>query len=106
MLFAVFLISLLAAVGLGIYSYGALVGVRSQKLDSFQVPPPLPQQPYVSLPYPPEPPVRAARGTTPPPLPLDRAPSPVPGVVSSREDSTEPDANARFSVKRASQRRL
>lgn len=103
MLFAVFLISLLVTIGLGIYCYGALVGVRSQKVEGFHVPPAQPQPQYVqfvSLPQLPEPPVRAARGTTPPPLP--------PGVISNRDDATDPEiaADARFSVKRASQRRL
>ncbi|MBA2540125.1 MAG: hypothetical protein H0V17_10860 [Deltaproteobacteria bacterium] len=108
MLFAVFLISLLAAVGLGIYCYGALVGVRRQKLDNFQVPPaqPQPYVQFVSLPQLPEPPVRAARGTTPLPL-APGAPLP-PGVISNREDSTDPEvpADSRFSVTRSSQRRL
>jgi hypothetical protein len=104
-LFAVFLISLLVAVGLGVYFAGGLLAGRSRNITGFTVPP---ATPYVSLANPPPPAVRVARGTTPPPFVAPtRASSPVPaGVVSSRQDSTQPDADARFSVKRASQRRF
>lgn len=104
MLFALFVISLLVTIGLAIYAGGALLGVRTSKLESFSVPPSLPtHSPYLALPTPPPAPVRAARGTTPPPIP-SRAASPVPaGVITNREDVTEPElaTDARFSVRRS-----
>lgn len=107
-LLVVFLLSLVVAIGLGAYFLGGLVGPKSRNVTGFTVPP---QTPYVSLANPPPAATRVARGTTPPPFPeyvVDRASSPHPaGVVSSRarEDATEPDAHARYSVRR-SQRRL
>lgn len=93
MLFALFLISLLAAVGLGVYFAGGLLAGRSRNVQGFTVPP---STPYVSLANPPASPPRVPRGTTPPPLPpqaVARAQSP----AVRDEDLTDPDANARFS---------
>ena len=100
-LFAVFLISLLATVGLAIYLGGALFGVRRNRVDSFSVPPPV-SNPYITLPTPPPAPLRVARGTTPPPIPRAASPKP-PGVISNRDDATDPEipADARFSVRKS-----
>lgn len=78
MLFAVFVISVLATVGFAAYAGGALFGIRSSKVESFSVPPP-PAFHTVSLPHPPPEPVRAARGTTPPPIPAAAA-MPLPNI--------------------------
>ncbi len=101
MLFALFVISLLVTIGLAIYAGGALIGIRTTKIESFSVPPP--HSTYLALPTPPPAPIRAARGTTPPPIP-SRAASPVPtGVITNREDAPEPQLapDARFSVRRS-----
>jgi hypothetical protein len=107
-LFALFVISVLVTVGLAIYAGSALIGVRQNKVDAFSVPPTVPPpdySPFTALPSPPPVPVRVARGTTPPPVPTAaRAPSPnPPGVISNREDATDPDVpvDARFSVRRS-----
>lgn len=102
MLFALFVISLLVAIGLAIYAGGALLGTRTTKIESFSVPPV--HAPYLALPTPPLAPVRVARGTTPPPIPAARAASPaLPGVISNRDDLTDPEVppDARFSVRRS-----
>jgi hypothetical protein len=99
-LFALFVISLLVTIGLALYAGGALIGIRTTKIESFSVPP---HSPYLALPTQPPAPIRVARGTTPPPIP-SRAASPVPaGVITNREDATEPQLapDARFSVRRS-----
>lgn len=101
MLFVVFVVSVAVFVGFAAFSLRALLGGR--KARRFDVP----AQPIAAR--------RIARGSTPPPIdhtPIDVSPfgqlhdnssSRLPGVISNREDATEPDvaADARFSVRRS-----
>jgi hypothetical protein len=103
-----FLFVLIVLVGIGlvgflVYAGGALLSRPKQR-------PPITRVQYLALPtmpsFPPAPPPsRMARGTTPQPLAHDfaRGESPIPGVISNREDATErtisPDD--RFSIRRS-----
>lgn len=105
-----FLLVLVVLVGIGVVGFLAYYGGTLLSRAPKQ-PPPMSRAQFLVMPTmpsrPPAPPTRMARGTTPQPLSHEpaygRAESPIPGVISNRDDATErtvqPDD--RFSIRRS-----